>query len=112
MSSKIHPVEELEIMAYLDGELSRQRAAAVAAHLEQCPECQEVAAGLRGLSHELSGWQIELPDLEITPRIAVALEDFERAQAEAPKRRRSGRGFLRAHPRWAWGGASAVVILL
>lgn len=113
MSSKIHPVEELEIMAYLDGELSRQRAAAVAAHLEQCPDCQEVAAALRGLSHELAEWQSESPALEITPRVAVALEDFEHAQAEAPKKRRSGlTGFLRAHPRWAWGSASAAVIVV
>lgn len=113
MSSKTHPVEELEIMAYLDGELSRLRAAAVAAHLEQCPECQELASGLRGLSHELSGWQIESTDLQITPRLAVALEDFERAQAEAPKQRGSTfRGFLRAHPRWAWGSASAAVLLV
>ena len=112
MSSKTHPVEELEIMAYLDGELSRQRAAAVAAHLEQCPECQEMAAGLRGTSHELAGWQIESHDLQITPHITVALEDFERARVEAPKKGRSGfRGFLLAHPRWAWGVASFAVMV-
>ena len=35
-------------MAYLDGELPVDRAAVVAEHLEECPECQGVAADFSG----------------------------------------------------------------
>lgn len=113
MSRPTHSVEELEIMAYLDGELSRERAATLAAHLEQCEECRRVAEDLRTVSKELATWPVETPELEITPRTAVALEDFERSQKDSAGRRRYGiRAFWRSHPRWAWGLTSGVVALL
>jgi anti-sigma factor RsiW len=34
-----HPIAQEELMAYLDGELSPDRAATAAGHLEHCREC-------------------------------------------------------------------------
>ncbi len=50
MNSSTHPYEQEEVMAYLDGELSADRAAGVAAHLRECAECAELAEQMRGVS--------------------------------------------------------------
>ena len=47
-------------MAYLDGELSADRAAGVAAHLRECAECAELAEQMRGVSAHLTNWGVEL----------------------------------------------------
>lgn len=86
-----HPIEPLELMAYLDGELPRERAAAAAAHLEECRECQALAADLRGVSENLAAWQIGPSEFEISPRIHEALEDQQRARESTVKK-----------PRWSW----------
>jgi hypothetical protein len=81
-----HATDELELMAYLDGELSRDRAAAAAAHLETCAECKTLADELRGVSQELTGWQVETSDAQLTARLCVALEDHERVQRNKTRR--------------------------
>src|SRR6476469_9459584 len=77
MSENNHPIEQEELMAYLDGELATNRAVAAAAHLEHCAECQELAADLRKLSQELMAWEAEeLESAEETPiAIKAALQD-------------------------------------
>ncbi|HLJ27776.1 MAG TPA: DUF4349 domain-containing protein [Candidatus Angelobacter sp.] len=109
-----HPIEELELMAYLDGELSRERAAAAAAHLEACAECKALANDLRGISLELATWQIESSDAEITARLSVALEDHDRAQQK--KTDNDGRSGLRIlWPRrrvWPWALAATGLVLI
>jgi len=67
----MHPVEPEELMAYLDGELPSGRAAEAAAHLEHCPDCQRLAADLRGLSRHLLAWEIDTPTAPM-PEIAAA----------------------------------------
>jgi len=64
-----HSVEPEEVMAYLDGELPAERAAAVAEHVTSCPECQSVAADLQGVSRRLKAWTVEIP-LGAAPRRA------------------------------------------
>jgi len=51
-----HPFTPEEIMAFVDGELSADRAQSVSAHVETCAECQEVMASLRSTSGALSNW--------------------------------------------------------
>ena len=75
MATAIHSFSPEEIMAYLDGELSAQRALLVATHLEECGECKNLASELRGLSRELSNWGVETsggavpaPQPEMEPR--------------------------------------------
>ena len=53
MDPTTHALNREEVMAYLDGELTAERAAATAAHLEQCAECRELAASLRSLSRQM-----------------------------------------------------------
>jgi hypothetical protein len=56
MSSTTHPFAPEEIMAYVDGELSADRAQSLASHVDQCAECRELAASLRNTSQTLSNW--------------------------------------------------------
>jgi Domain of unknown function (DUF4349)/Putative zinc-finger len=60
-----HPVEQAEVMAYLDGELASDRTELVATHLQSCGECQEFAAELRDVSRQLAVWQVEVAALEL-----------------------------------------------
>ena len=68
-----HPIEQEELMAYLDGELSADRASAAAVHLENCRECQSLAADLQGIQRRLLEWQVDvgqasgLPKQELVP---------------------------------------------
>jgi hypothetical protein len=59
MSTTTHPFAPEEIMAFVDGELSADRAQSVSAHIEQCAECHEAAAAFRNTSRSLSQWQVD-----------------------------------------------------
>src|SRR5712692_5636750 len=110
-----HPVQEEELMAYLDGELALDRAATAAAHLEKCRECQSVAGDLQGVSRKMMAWRVESPDdLRMTEAIAVVLEERGRAKEKPAARRGLGwREGLRIPrlPRWVWVGGIAVASL-
>jgi hypothetical protein len=70
MLKNTHPIEQEELMAYLDGELPVDRSAKAAAHLENCRECQELAADLQSVSRRMLAWQIELSERTAPPRVA------------------------------------------
>src|ERR1051326_3171761 len=112
MSNSNHPIEQEELVAYLDGELATERAVAAAAHLEHCTECQEFAADLRKLSQEMMAWGVEAlePKEEMPIAIQAALQD-------RPDKPRSNK----KHPGWtilltrrglAWAGGSAAVFMV
>src|SRR6185369_14984493 len=112
MSKSKHPIEQEELMAYLDGELPTERAVEAAAHMEHCAECQELAADLRKLSQEMMAWEVEGPVSEgMSTDVVVALE---KKRKEEPRKkvvsRWSWRGLFRM-PRLAWAGGSAVIVL-
>lgn len=67
MPTAIHSFSQEEMMAYLDGELSPVRALAAAEHLEQCRDCQRLAADFRNISQRLEDWKIE-PIKSLPPR--------------------------------------------
>ena len=54
-----HAFDAEQIMAYLDGELEPQRAAALAAHLVGCGECQEIAKGFRSVSERMLSFEVQ-----------------------------------------------------
>jgi hypothetical protein len=89
MLQHAHPIEPEELMAYLDGELSVDRAAAAASHLENCRECQELAVDLQTVSRRLLVWQAEPSARPEPPRV--------------PEGRSS---------RWKWGLAGAGAVAL
>ena len=61
MITEAHFVTPEELMAYQDGELSAERAEAVAAHLPSCPGCQKLGGALRDTSQVLAGWTLRPP---------------------------------------------------
>src|SRR5712692_939400 len=86
MTSSIHPVEREELMAYFDGELPAERAAAVAAHLAKCAECTVLAADLNSVSDRLSTWNVEPSPARINERVTAALE-AQPARPAVPKKK-------------------------
>jgi hypothetical protein len=114
MNKIIHPIEPEELMAYLDGELTSDRATATAAHLGECTECQGLIADLRSISQNLKTWKVESPESAIQSAIAAALAENRSASRDFfPVQRKSWREIL--GQRWlavAWMGAVAAIFLL
>ena len=108
MSTNRHPIEQEEVMAYLDGELPPSRASEALSHLELCPECQALVADLRGVSQELMAWEVESPEAGILSEVDAALgQRFN--ECGTPK---VGPSRLKSRvmtSRWLWAGALAVV---
>jgi Domain of unknown function (DUF4349)/Putative zinc-finger len=113
MNKTVHPIEPEELMAYLDGELPANRAAATAAHLGECAECQNLASEFRDVSQNLKTWRVELPESAMAPAIATALAENRSESRSVPAvHRRSWREVLGRH--WAtvaWVGAVAAILL-
>jgi Domain of unknown function (DUF4349)/Putative zinc-finger len=114
MRENNHPVEQDEVMAYLDGELSIEEAAKTATHLQECRECQRLAANLKSVSEVLMEWQVEPYDPQIKPSVVAALDDPDAQRGAAASDRGRWPGVVR--PRefrpWAWGAAIAGVAAL
>jgi hypothetical protein len=72
MNAATHPVAPEEVMAFLDGELSTDRAQSVSHHIDQCAECSAVAADFRGLSRQMIDWQVEEASERLTKRVKAA----------------------------------------
>jgi hypothetical protein len=108
MSTNRHPIEQEELMAYLDGELPEDQATEALSHLELCPECQTLAADFRGLSQALMAWEVESPEVGIPSEIKAALEERlqKREAAKVSLPRLKNRVMT---SRWVWAGALAIV---
>jgi anti-sigma factor RsiW len=116
-----HPFELEEVMAYLDGEISADRASEIAQHMQQCGECRELAAGFRNLSRELSAWEIETSPERLTnemnAEIAAAARMQPKQTPSAPveltpmERLIASIRSLRGQP-WVWAGAGALAMAL
>jgi anti-sigma factor RsiW len=74
----------LLIQADLDGELRPAEAARIAAHLERCPDCAEIQAGLAGLSDRV---QREASTYPASADLRAALTARLAAAAPKPRRR-------------------------
>ena len=75
MTTPNHPIAAEELMAYLDGELPSGQATAATRHLEDCMECQQLAADLRGLSQTVKTWEVSAhEDSPMPPAVAAALD--------------------------------------
>jgi hypothetical protein len=108
MSTNIHPIEQEELMAYLDGELPPDQATEALSHLELCPECHTLVADFRRVSQELMAWEVESPEVGIPSEISAALE--ERLQKRKTPKVSSPRLENRVTTsRWIWAGALAIV---
>ena len=116
MTSSTHPFEQEEVMAYLDGELSANRAVSVAVHLRECTECAALAEQMRDVSIQLSNWSVEAAPASLTKNLEAARADH--ALVKETKRGRFAGWLTGKFPsfknRWVWGaaGAAAVIVLL
>lgn len=117
MNPQTHPVEQEEVMAYLDGELAAERAAVVAKHMDECADCRALAANLRGVSQQMLAWQVEPSSVRLAERVTAAPEAAsEKAKPTGKTAAVRGEGWrrhFRMRP-WAWGlaGACAVAVLV
>jgi len=112
MTKTNHPIEQEELMAYLDGELATARAVTAAAHLEHCQECQRLVADLKGVSQKLMEWEVEASDTENMTDIASALEEREKQPEKTAVSDWRGKGVILRGRRRVWVGAFAMVALL
>jgi len=113
MNKIMHPIEAEELMAYLDGELTANRAAAAATHLGVCAECQGLVAELRSVSQDLKAWKVEVEEAATPAAIEAALAENQPQQRNVLPARRGWRESLGR--RWwavAWAGAVAAVLLI
>jgi anti-sigma factor RsiW len=108
-----HAFDAEEVMAYLDGELEARRAAALAAHLVSCSECQEVAQGFRALSERMLNFEVEHPSAGMNETVLAALNSGKTANAPAVGRAQEQRAWnwrrMFARPR-NWAIACAVTV--
>jgi len=114
MNKIIHPIEPEKLMAYLDGELTADRARATAAHLGECAECQGLVVELREVSQDLKTWTVKAPDSAIPPAVANALaENRPESRKVFPAHQRSWREVLGQRWLTVWRvGALATILLL
>ena len=112
MNKIMHPIEPEELMAYLDGELTADRASATAAHLGQCGECQTLVAGLRNVSQHMQAWRIEAPESAMQAAIATALADRPASRNAAPARPRWREVLGQRWPTVALVGGVAAILLV
>jgi uncharacterized small protein (DUF1192 family) len=109
MAGSTHSIDKDELMAYLDGELTVNRATLVATHLEQCAECRAWAAESRALSERLAAWEVEPAPLSLTERVTAAIPAGElKPQAREMPLPSRPLGL----PRWVWATAGAVCLFL
>ncbi len=80
MSRASHDVPPEDLVAYLDGELSRERRAAVEAHLATCPDCRRRLDALAAIGDILR--QTPVDDAPGRARTLGRIED----EARAPRR--------------------------
>jgi uncharacterized protein DUF4349/putative zinc finger protein len=82
-------------MAYLDGEVAPDAAAAIQSHLSSCAVCQRTVLDLKAASAELERWRIEDPPSSLQlPKSGV--------------RRKSWPAMLRVRPAMAWSLAGGI----
>jgi len=104
MNTSTHPIEQEEVMAYLDGELWEERATVVEAHLDSCDECQKLAVDLRSVSQGLKDWQVEPPKAGLfLPVVAQAV------QHSAARRKPWFESYLIS---WGVGAAVCLVVVV
>jgi len=114
MNSSTHAYEQAEVMAYLDGELSAERAAGVAVHLRECAACAELAEQMRGVSAHLANWSVEPAPASLTENLQTARPAPSLAKENKPKGIAAwldGK-FAPLRGRWVWGVGSAVAVAL
>jgi len=107
MNAAKHEFQPEEVMAFLDGELSPERATALSQHLKDCKECSEVAAGFKNIGQKLSTWMIEPLPAQVETRMTS-----ERIAIEAKIVPRPAVSPSRPRPlflKWGFGAVGGII---
>ena len=94
-----HPVSQEELMAYGDGQLQRDHARQIAAHMESCTDCAKAVGDTKFVSLQMATWQVESAPEGLTRSVHAALESQPRSMEVKsafgwwPKRRALAYGF-------------------
>lgn len=115
MTAETHRIDKELVMAYLDGELAPEQAARIANHLDQCAECRELAADLRGASSQMLAWSVDPAPKHLSDAVFEELNKSGMREARTGARQKVPRTFpwknvLRK--RWAWATAGVVAVVL
>ena len=110
MSRLEHPLSQEELMAYADGQMEAQQAAAAAQHLEGCSECSAVVNDVKRLSMQMAAWQVEECPSAVAQRVQAKVTpyaDVRKSSEPMQHWRLTRRGLV-----YGLGGVFAVVVLL
>jgi Domain of unknown function (DUF4349)/Putative zinc-finger len=111
MTPETHPIEKVQVMAYLDGELSSNDAKRITAHLEECAECRELAKDLRGVSSQLLSWGIEPASKRLDKTVMAVLTNRE-VRPRANEKLTVHDAWKRIlQSRWTWATAGLVAVV-
>lgn len=107
MSTNPHLLSQEVVMAYLDGEITGQRADSISTHIESCRECRQTSVTFRSLSQQINSWQLGSASAGFEQRLQERITNAAIAVSRKA-------GFLRLLPRrranrWALGLASAAL---
>ena len=122
--SQAHRFQPEEVMAFLDGEITGERALELADHIEQCKECSSLTDDFCSVSQQLGLWKVEPADL-VQPEMSGEFTGDVEEQVLASREQRapgvalasspsSSGVVLRASMRrpWVWALASGLVVAL
>ena len=102
MTSDEHALPHDELMAYLDGELSSDRALAAHDHLAHCVTCQALAAELQQVSRDMRLWEVKDPPASLGAPVVAA-------PTRNPRWHVAWAGFAGT---WQFAGAAVMVVVL
>lgn len=115
MNRQMHTVEQEDVMAYLDGELAPEQAAAMAGHLRECASCAGLAKELSDVSQQMLAWEVEVSPARLERRVTEAAEANAKRGDASAKQKRFGSD-VRRQPwpwqRWAWALSAAGAVAL
>jgi Domain of unknown function (DUF4349)/Putative zinc-finger len=77
MQAVEHPIAAEELMAFLDGELPVERAAAVHTHVTACETCQRRRAELRDVSNAVTAWEVGDAPASLRPPLLPSANDSQ-----------------------------------
>jgi len=94
-------------MAYGDGQLQRDHARQIAAHIESCPECKKAAADGKLVSLQMATWQVENAPEGLTLLVQAALDSRPRRMES-----KSAFGWLTKRQAIAYGFGGAIFLMV
>ncbi len=64
-----------QLTALVDGELAPEAAAEAERHLQTCPDCAQMRAGLAAVGEMADAWAVDAPDITRRAMSAIASDD-------------------------------------